>query len=68
MTEETKRRGRPSKWGTGNSNKAAIAADLQAAANGDSSVTMYYVTKMIDMGLLEINLTEKGKEFIAENA
>lgn len=68
MAEQIKRKkGRPSKWGAGNSNKAAIAADIQAAANGDESVSIYYIKKLLDMGYLEMNITPEGKQFIEEN-
>jgi len=64
MTEEVKRgRGRPSKWGKGNSDKAAIANSLKKI-NGE---TAYYQQKLIEMGLAEIVLTPKGQQFVSDN-
>lgn len=61
-TEAKKKAGRPSRWGAGNSDTAAIADDL-ANING---VTPYYQQKLIEMGLAEITLTEKGRKFLGQ--
>lgn len=61
-TEATKGRGRPSKWGKGNSDTAAVANSLANIA----SETPYYQQKLIDMGYAEITLTEKGRKFLGQ--
>lgn len=53
-------KGRPSKYGKNNENMEAIVADLQ----NPKSATPYYIQKLIDMGYMEIALTEKGKKML----
>lgn len=65
MSEEQAKgqRGRPSRWGKGDSDKAKIAADLANLEN----VTMYYVNKLIEKGLAKVILTDEGEKFLQEN-
>jgi hypothetical protein len=53
-------KGRPSKYGKNNDNMAAIVADLQ----NPKSATPYYIQKLIDMGYMQITLTQKGQEIL----
>ena len=68
MTEQKKTRGRASKYGKKNENTAAIALDLKAVAAGDDGVSMYYIQKLVALGLGEIRLTDKGNSLLANNA
>lgn len=53
-------RGRPSRWGKNDSDKAAIARDVE----NYSTASPYYQLKLISMGLVEINITAKGQALI----
>lgn len=66
MTEQaaTRGRGRPNLFGKNNENAGVIAASI---INRDT-LTPYYLQKLMDMGYLEIKVSEKGEEFIKHHA
>lgn len=64
MTDEVKRgKGRPSRWGKNDSDKAAIARDVENYA----TITPYYQLKLVAMGLVQISITPKGQALIDAN-
>ena len=64
MTEQaTRGRGRPSRWGKNDSDKAAIARDVE----NFSTITPYYQLKLVAMGLVQISITPKGQALIDAN-
>ena len=65
MTADAPKRGkgRPSRWGKNNSDKAAIARDVENFA----TVSPYYQLKLIAMGLVQISITPKGQALIDAN-
>ena len=65
---EKKKRGRVSKYGTHNEKNDAIAGDLALIQSGQANtLTMYYIQKLVNLGMVEIKLTENGQNFLTNN-
>ena len=66
MTEQaaTRGKGRPNKFGKNNENTGAIVESILKR----DTITPYYLQKLMDMGYLEIKVSEKGEEFIKHHA
>lgn len=65
---EKKKRGRVSKYGVKNEKKSAIAGDLALIESGQAdTLTMYYIQRLINLGLVKIELTGDGQVFLNDN-
>lgn len=57
-------KGRPNLFGKNNENTGAIVESIMK----HEEITPYYVQKLMDMGYLEIRVTDKGQDFIKHHA